>query len=68
MQPNEALQNSTGTRTELKQKKINFVQACKQRAKLREQRMAAEQQAQNTSLTLQKQQVAETLQALKNKI
>ena len=68
MQANQALQHSTDSATELKQKKINFVQACKQRAKLREQRLAAEQEAQNISLAQQKQQVTETLRALKNKI
>ena len=68
MQPNTTLQASSESAAELKQKKIDFVQACKQRAKLRELRLAAEKEQQNVSLAQQKQQVADTLQALKNKI
>ena len=68
MQPNKALQSLTESGPEIKQKKINFVQACKHRAKLREQRLIAEQEAQNISLAKQKQQVTDTLRALKNKI
>ena len=68
MQANKALQVSTESKTELKQKKINFVQACKQRAKLREQRLAAEKEQQDISLAQQKQQVADALQTLKNKM
>ncbi len=68
MQPNTALQNTNDSATQLKQKKISFVQACKRRAGLREQRLTAEQQAQDSSLAQQKQRVADTLRALKNKI
>lgn len=68
MQPNTALHSSSDSAAELKQKKIDFVQACKQRAKSREQRLAAEKEQQDASLAAQKQQVADTLQALKNKI
>ena len=63
MQPNTAMQSSSDSATELKQKKIDFVQACKQRAKLREQRLADEQEEQDVSLAQQKQQVADVLQA-----
>ena len=68
MQPNESLQKLKTTAIQLRKDKIAFVQDCKQRAKLRKQRLNAEKSQLEKSFTDKKDQLAEKLQALKNKI
>ncbi len=67
MRPNEALQLSQLTAPQLRQAKIEFAQACKLRVKQREERLAAEKMQQESSFTYKKEQLAEKLQALKDK-
>ena len=68
LQPNEALQEQQLTKDELKQAKKNFAQACKQRVRAREKRLAAERLQQEISFTQEKNQLAEKLQSLKKKL
>ena len=65
MQANPAAQKLPATTSEMKQAKIAFAQACKRRAKLRKQRLAAEQRARDTAFAHHKEQLKKNLQALK---
>ena len=67
MQANDSLQQLQLAPPELKQAKIEFAQACKQRARLREERLATERRQQLASFSYKKDQLANKLQALKDK-
>lgn len=67
LQPNDALQNQKLTPAELTQAKKEFAQACKQRVRAREKRLAAERLQLELSFVQEKDQLVEKLQSLKNK-
>lgn len=67
MQANESLLALQLPPPELKQAKIEFAQACKLRARRREERLATQRRQQQTSFAEQKDQLAKKLQALKEK-
>ena len=67
IQENDSLQMLQLTPSELKQAKIEFAQACKQRTRLREERLANQRKQQQASFVHKKSQLANKLQALKDK-
>ena len=68
LQTNKKLENLSLTPEELSQAKITFAKDCKRRVSQRKKRIALENAQQESSLARKKNQLAETLQALKNKI